>query len=248
MDWKEKLKAAVEELRWVIPDKVGVVFSGGLDSSFLAYISNMWDKDVHLYSAGTIDSADFNWVSKAADYLGLPLKFITIDENNILDSIKMIKRIDPNSDALQVLFDIPLYFVSSVAYESNLVSGQGSDELFLGYRKYEKNDTSSKDLEKLLNRDLPREIKIAKNFGKTLIAPYLNDSFMDVAKNIPFEFKIADGIHKKILREVAIEYGLNPEIAMRPKKSAQYSSGVKYLIEKIAKNNGKKVYEFIRDL
>ena len=248
MDWKEKLKIAVESLRWIIPDKVGVVFSGGIDSSFLAYISNMWDKDVHLYSAGTIDSPDHNWVFKAADYLGLPLKFITIDQNNILDSIKMIKRVDNKADALQVLFDLPLYFVSSVAHERDLISGQGSDELFLGYKKYEKNDTSARDLEKLLNRDLPREIKIAEIFGKNLIAPYLHEAFMNVARQIPVELKISNGVHKKILRDVAIEYGLNPAIAMRPKKSAQYSSGVKNLIEEIAKNHGKKVYEFIRDL
>ncbi len=248
MEWAEKLKNEIEELRWIIPDRIGVVFSGGLDSSFLAYLANMWDKDVHLYSSGTEDSGDYKWVSEAAEMLGLPLKFVIIDERNILSGIREIKRIDPKVDALGALFDLPLYFSAKNSNNEFLVSGQGSDELFLGYKKYEINDTHLRDLKKLLENDLPRETAIAKEFNKTLLTPYLTSSFMDFALKIPTELKIQNGIHKKILRDVAIEYGLNKRIALRPKKSAQYSSGVRNLVHDLASQQGKKVYEFIRDL
>lgn len=248
MDWKEKLKVKIEELRWIIPDKIGLIFSGGLDSSFLAYISNMWDKDVHLYSAFTEESSDYSWVNKAAEILGLPLKFYLINEDNIIKGIKDIKKVDSKVDALQVLFDLPLYYSTSVSLEKYIVSGQGSDEIFLGYKKYEKINSWSKDLEKLLNNDVPREKRIGMMFHKELIMPYLSPDFMNFAIQIPIELKIKNGIHKYILREIATDYGLNSKIAMRPKKSAQYSSGVRELVEKLARNEGKKVYEFIRDL
>lgn len=248
MEWTEKLKEEIEELKWIIPDKIGVVFSGGLDSSFLAYLANMWDKDVHLYSAGTRDSGDIKWVSEAAELLGLPLKFIIIDEKNILEGIREIKRIDRKVDALGILFDLPLYFSSKNSDNKFLVSGQGSDELFMGYKKYEITDTHLHDLKKLIEKDLPREIAIVKEFDRTLLTPYLTTSFMELALKIPSELKIQNGIHKKILREVALEYGLNKKIALRPKKSAQYSSGVRNLVDELASQEGKKVYEFIRDL
>ncbi|MGC8547326.1 MAG: asparagine synthase C-terminal domain-containing protein [Thermoplasmata archaeon] len=248
MEWENKLKEVFEEIIWQIPERVGVIFSGGVDSSFLAYLINMHDKDVHLYTAGSKDSHDKKWAEKAAVLLGLPIKFIEPDAEEIRNAIREIKDIEYGIDALSILIDLPLYFVCKYSVNPILVSGQGSDELFLGYKKYENKNTSAMDLEKLLHRDIMRESKIAQRFNEKIIFPYLDISLISLANRIPDEFKIKDGIHKYILRNTALDLGLNPEIALKPKKSAQYSSGFKYIVDRMALNEGKRTYEFIRDL
>jgi len=248
MEWENKLREVFEEIIWQIPERVGVIFSGGVDSSFLAYLINMHDKDVHLYTAGSKDSHDKRWAEKAAVLLGLPIKFIEPDAEEIRKAIKEIKDIESGTDALSILIDLPLYFVCKYSLNPVLVSGQGSDELFLGYKKYESKNTSEIDLKKLLQRDIIRESKIAERFNKKIIFPYLDIELISLANSIPYEFKIKDGIHKYILRNTALRLGLNPEIAWKPKKSAQYSSGFKYFVDIMALNEGKKTYEFIRDL
>ncbi len=248
MEWERKLKETFEDIIWNIPERVGVIFSGGIDSSFLAYLINMHDKDVHLFTSCTRDSHDRIWAEKASVMLGLPIKFIQPEEDEIVNAIVTIKNIDGGADAMSVLFDLPFYFVCKYATNNILVSGQGSDELFLGYKKYEKMNTSKQDLEKVLGRDRKRETSIASLFQKRIIYPYLEEELIEIALDIPDELKIKEGIHKYILRKTAADLGLNNEISWKPKKSAQYSSGFKYKIEQMARYEGKRVYEFIRDL
>ncbi len=248
MEWESKLKETFEEIIWKIPERVGVIFSGGIDSSFLAYLINMHDKDVHLYTSGSKGSHDKGWAERAAVLLGLPIRFIEPGEDEIRRAIVEIKDIEKGVDALSILIDMPLYFVCKYSLNPVLVSGQGSDELFLGYKKYESKNNSSSDLHKLLQVDIIRENRIAERFGKKLIYPYLDSSLISLAEEIPDELKIKDGIHKFILRSTALRLGLSQEIAWKPKKSAQYSSGFKYVVERMAMNEGKKTYEFIKDL
>jgi asparagine synthase (glutamine-hydrolysing) len=62
-----------------------------------------------------------------------------------------------------------------------------------------------------------------------------------MAMNIPMEYKISgenDRLRKCILREVAAEVGVPPEIVKRPKKAAQYGSGIhKLLTKKVLKDS-----------
>lgn len=248
MEWEIKLKELLEDIIWSIPERVGIVFSGGVDSSFLAYLINMHDKDVHLYTTVSGNSHDRAWAAKAAVMLGIPIKIIEPGTEEIREAIIDIKNMDDGIDALSVLIDLPLYFVCKYSINTTLVSGQGSDELFLGYKKYEIGNTSKLDLEKLMNKDAKRERNISQRWGKKLIYPYLDEKLIGLAQSIPEKLKIRDGVHKYILRKVASDLGLNPQIAWKPKKSAQYSSGFKTTVEKMAMNEGKKVYEFIRDL
>ncbi|MCL5681469.1 MAG: asparagine synthase-related protein [Candidatus Thermoplasmatota archaeon] len=248
MEWEKELRKAFEDAMWRIPARVGIVFSGGLDSSLLAYLINMHDKDVHLYSAAVKGSHDSKWVGKAANLLGLPIKTIEPGEDEIVEAISDIKKIDPRADPLSIVIDLPHYFTSKYSENRILVSGQGSDELFLGYKKYEKSNTSSQDLDKLINVDSERERKIAGRWNRRLIFPYLDEIVVRTAKMVPDDLKLHNGTHKYILRKMAESIGLTPEIALKPKKSAQYSSGFKSILEEIAEKNGKRIYEFIRDL
>lgn len=248
MEWEKELKQGFEELLWNLPDRSGIIFSGGLDSSFLAYLINMKDKDVHLYSAGTETSHDFLWTRKTAEILGLPLKFFKLQEDEIFEGIEEIKKIEKRASPLTVLIEIPLYFVCKYSYDDILISGQGADELFLGYKKYETRDSSNDDLKDVIDKEIPMERKIGEKFGKRISYPYLHSSIIDIATSIPYDLKIHKGYRKYILRTVASTFGLNDEISWKPKKASQYSSGIVKAVRKMASIRGKKVYELINDL
>jgi len=52
----------------------------------------------------------------------------------------------------------------------------------------------------------------------------------NLASRIPLAFKIREGVRKEILRRAALELGVPRELAVAPKKAAQYSSGVQKLV------------------
>jgi asparagine synthase (glutamine-hydrolysing) len=90
----------------------------------------------------------------------------------------------------------------------------------------------------MLKTDLRFEKLISKNFGLKLSVPYVDKKLSTFALNLSAEQKISGEINKKILRELAIELGLGSEIALRPKKAAQYGSNFDKALEKLARANG----------
>ncbi|MGC8644934.1 MAG: asparagine synthase C-terminal domain-containing protein [Thermoplasmata archaeon] len=231
-----------------MPEEGVLLFSGGIDSSFLAFLAARERKDVTLFSVGTSNSHDFSWTKEAASILGLPLKFQDVGEKEVLSALKGIKDITGEGDALIILIELPLYFACIHSNEHWIISGQGSDELFLGYRKYDREDTSHLDLENVLGKVTVIERKIGLAFNREISYPYLGSEVISVANRIPRDLKVRDGHRKFILRQVALQLGLDERIAWKPKKASQYSSGLKELVEKIAKREGKKVHQLIRDL
>lgn len=248
MEWENELEKVLGEVVWEIPDDVGVLFSGGIDSSFLAYLLIQRDKNVHLYSSGTIDSHDFAWTSKAAELLGLPLKFLAKDDNEITKGIKSIKNLTGETSPLTILIELPLYFITQSPGDATLVSGQGADELFLGYKKYETENTSKNDLKMLVESVIPLEKKISGANKKNLIYPYLDERIVRIAAKIPYDSNIQKNERKFILRSVASKQLLNEKIAWKQKKASQYSSGFRDAVARMAKKQKKRVYEFINDL
>jgi asparagine synthase (glutamine-hydrolysing) len=248
MEWQRQLEREFEHLLWGIPDRSGIIFSGGLDSSFLAYLINMSDRDVRLYSVGTENSHDFSWTREAADILGLPLKFYILKDTDIINGIREIKKIGGNLDPVSTLIEIPTYYACKFAYDHFLVSGQGADELFLGYKKYETVNSSEADLKRVLESEVPLERKIAGKWGKEIIYPYLEDGIVRIASQIPPELKMLGNQRKYVLRKIAADFGLSDRISWKPKKAAQYSSGIVKAARAIASSQGKKVHELINDL
>ncbi len=237
----ELLKEAVES------KEAALAFSGGLDSGVIAYL--MKDCNVKLYTVGIEGSKDVKNAEEAASTLGLELQIIDINEYDILEGILFLKRIETSISALEVSFELPLYFVCSYADEIDVYTGQGSDELFGGYAKYLENpELMVEDFNKLMAKTKPREMKIATLLGKDLHTPYLDDRIIEFARNIPKELKIKDGIRKYILREAARYLGVPKEIVEREKKAAQYGSGIWKLMKKMAKERDLSVEEFVKSL
>jgi asparagine synthase (glutamine-hydrolysing) len=221
-----------------------IAFSGGLDSSILAAVC----KDAKLYSVGISGSHDIKQTKRAAELLGLldnlRLHEITMGELEfaIPDVIKAIESPDP----LMVSIAMPLYFASKYASSDGfrvILSGQGADELFAGYKRYE--SLRLEDLEKALRTDLDniaqnnleRDDAVTMANSVELRVPYLDKKVIELALCIAPELKIHNGIRKYILRRAASKI-LPDELAWKEKKAAQYSSGIYSAMEKLARKNG----------
>jgi asparagine synthase (glutamine-hydrolysing) len=117
-----------------------------------------------------------------------------------------------------------------------MFSGQGADELFAGYHRYRRllaegrlEDALRHDLENIHHVNLERDDVVTMANSVELRVPFLDLQLIGVALTIPADLKIRgpeDELRKRILREAAIEMGVPEYIAMRPKKAAQYGSGI----------------------
>ena len=71
--------------------------------------------------------------------------------------------------------------------------------------------------------------------GVELRVPFLDKGIIDLALDIPGIYKIKDSddiLRKHILRDVAKSIGVPDYIAERPKKAAQYGSGINKILKK----------------
>lgn len=218
--------------------KIAIGFSGGLDSSLVAFLLSKENKVV-LYVCGLKNSYDIKIAEITAKELSLPLKKILISEKEVREEIENLSKIINCKNPLVLSFEFPLYFVAKNCGEKIIALGQGADEIFGGYARYLRMQNLeielNKDIENLIEIGVEREKKIARYFGKEFLYPFLNEEVVKIAKKIPVEFKVKNGKRKIILREIARSFGLKKEIGEREKKASQYGSGIFKIVKKIKK-------------
>ena len=226
---------------------IGVLLSGGLDSSLTSAIASRLlaesGKKLHSFSIGLdADAPDAAAARKVAEFLGTEHHEIhfTIEEGiKILD--KLIWHLE-TYDVTSVRASTPMYFLSKAITDMGVkvvLSGEGADEIFGGYL-YFRNAPSTVDfqketierIQKLFTADLLRADKSTMAHGLEARVPFLDKSFLDMAVRIKAEEKMPktyDGKEKYILRK-AFDTPDNPylpsEVLWRQKE--QFSYGVGY--------------------
>lgn len=249
-------------------NKVGLIFSGGVDSTILAtLLKNISDNVfVKLYTVGVENSKDIECAQKVAKKLELPIETRIIDENIVKNSLDPVLDAIEEPNIMKIGVGMTLYLATKMASEDGVsvtLAGQGADELFGGYYRYlttykDKGPNATEksmihDIEYGYDVNFERDDKIATFNGVDLRVPYLDEKLVNFALKIPVKYKIdsdEDLIRKQILRDLAIDLGIDKEIAERPKKAAQYGSGIhKILIKKILKdiNLDEKMVEIINN-
>lgn len=219
--------------------RVGVIFSGGVDSVLIAHIAHNLGAEVHCYTSGLPGSGDLDHARKAAGELGMPLTVSELSPELIELELPSIMAAIESTNHLQVDCAVPVYFAVKSASRDGIqviLNGQGPDELFAGYSWYPQvleeqgpdvlRDKLWDDLGKAYKETLEREEKIAASQGVELRVPCLDPRVVDTAMRIAPSLKIYQGELKYLHRKVAEEAGVPPSIAWRPKEAAQHGSNV----------------------
>ncbi|MFH1173701.1 MAG: diphthine--ammonia ligase [archaeon] len=229
-----------------IPEqKLGILFSGGIDSTLLAWFCKKHAIPFTCYTAAVSETAeDLVWSRKVAQELDFPLKEIIIDKDDLPALLKELVPLIESSNVVKVGVALPLFCATRLAKEDHvkiLFSGLGSEELFAGYERHLRATNINKEciagLRKVYERDLYRDDVLTMYNTIELRVPFLDRALVDFAVRIPAQYKIV-GMHKKhILRELALQQGLPEHVAFRPKRAAQYGSKFDAALEKLAKQN-----------
>ena len=121
-------------------ENIGIAFSGGIDSSLLAKISNdIYKKNVILLSIGFPCSHDLEFSRRMARELNM--KHITYEiQNEEFSNIarKVIDNLECNNIS-HIENCIAFYFISFLSIQNNcklVLTANGFDELFCGYDRY----------------------------------------------------------------------------------------------------------------
>ncbi len=236
---------------------MAIAFSGGLDSSLIAAIchNSEFSEYIELYAVGMAGSHDLLQTKKAAELLGLGDK-LHLHEPSIGDVeialpyvIKAIESTEPQ----KVSIALPFFFASRNAHEDGLrvmLSGQGADELFAGYKRYGSMSSEQLlqaleiDLSNIARNNLERDDAVTMANAVELRVPYLDRAVVEMALGISPDLKIHNGTRKYILRKAATRI-LPEELVLKEKKAAQYSSGMYSALEKLGKKNGFRGERFV---
>ena len=236
-------------------DPVGILFSGGLDSTILAKIAKDFGIDVRLYCAGIRKAKDVVKAKEVSTILDLPLKVETLTPSTIEHDLAGIVYGIETIDFKAIAIGIPVYFASKLARNDGIdtvLSGQGADELFGGYARYESvlEKNGYDELQRILVQDIrniarlnvQRDEHAAMMNGVEIRLPYLDKDVVKSGLEIPARFKIqkrADQwIRKFVLRKLAVHIGLPKEVSWGSKVAMQYGSGSQRNLEKLARAKG----------
>ncbi|MEK6983859.1 MAG: asparagine synthase C-terminal domain-containing protein [Nanoarchaeota archaeon] len=251
---RELAEAIVQAIRKRIAPKFGILFSGGVDSSLIAFVAKQLKCDFTCYTVGIENSDDLVWAQKVANEYRFKFKYKILRleefENILKNSVKLLN----DADIVKASVGSVLYAAGKLASADGnniLFGGLGSEEIFAGYKRHEDalkgNNFEAlhkecwNGLKNMWSRDLIRDFTIAKYLGLDIRAPFLDKDLIKVGMNIHPMLKLDKSGKKIIVREAAEFIGLKKEFAWRKKQAAQYGSNFVNGIEKLTKKKGFKM-------
>ena len=259
-----KLKDALHdafEVRLRNIKEVGLAFSGGLDSSIAAKIVSDLGKRAVLYTVGLEGSWDIEIAEDASSELDCDLRIRILSVSDVEAYLPRVIYAIEESDVMKVGVGLPLYVAAEMAHSDGvdaMLTGQGADELFAGYARYQRilrsggyarlQESLWNDLRTIYKVNLQRDDAVAMASGVELLTPYLDAKVIEVAMSIPPHLKLSgrgDVLGKRVLRKVAEMIDLSYSIFNRPKKAVQYSSGTERAIRKLSERADKCSNDFL---
>jgi asparagine synthase (glutamine-hydrolysing) len=238
--------AFIDEVRMSVEGEksVGAWLTGGLGSQITASVASQLLDELHTFSIGFRDSADFKIAREVAEYIGSAHKETIIDRDDISEALPDVIYHLESFDPVLVRSSIMNFIVSKeAAKEVNyLLLGDGADELFGGYRhiksmNHEKIANVVVELTgQLHNTTLQRIDRCTAAHGLTPLLGFLTPNVVKLALRIPARYKVYKGKGKWILREAMRGY-LPDKILMRPRGKTSLGSEVGKTIGGLAENS-----------
>lgn len=235
-------------------ERIGIIFSGGIDSVLVAHLASKLVPEVVCYTGGVQGSSDIANATQIAKRLNLQLKVCEFRQDEVEKLIPEVIGVIEDSSAGQVEVALPVYGAVKLAHEDGIrvmFTGQGADELFGGYSWYGRVAQKEgykglrrrmvEDLALLYKETLEREDKITMAHSIELREPFLDPEVIKVALATDLRLNVrgaSDAFGKHVHRRLAQALGIPLDIAYRVKEAAQHGSGIHGMLDAIAKRHG----------
>ncbi len=245
-------------------ERVGISFSGGIDSSIIARIASRTETGIRLYTAGVDGTDDLVFARKAAEWLELSLITVSLTVEDLEQDLFEIISILKTSNLTEISIALPIYRTFKSMKNDGLsavLSGQGADEIFGGYlhqlmafRDHGYPGLSRSiwnDITKNCLRNISNERKMARSNRLEILLPYLDREVLRIGLNIHPGLKVfglTDALRKAVLRESGRRLNLPRSIVYRRKRAVQYSSASLKTIRRLAKRKTGSVSEYLDSL
>ncbi|HEX9032082.1 MAG TPA: asparagine synthase-related protein [Streptosporangiaceae bacterium] len=214
---------------------VGVILSGGLDSSLALAHVHAVHPDCVAFTIGAPGSEDLAYARRLTADLGVRHEVIELAPRQIrLPQIReaiRISELTEYGDIINAVVSVPLFRRVAELGVKVVLAGDGSDELFGGYSMYDQVSRAQGRrlfLHKLANlgrTELQRVDRASMAHGVEVRVPFLDPAMVDLALRMPMALKVRDGTEKWILREAFTDM-IPDYIRRRPKNPMSHSSGL----------------------
>lgn len=215
--------------------RVGVVLSGGLDSSLTLVKVRELHPDCVAFTVGTEDSEDLAYARRLTADLGVehvvvPVRPKDLRRSEVREAIR-VSELTEYGDIINAVVSQRLFARVRETGVKVVLTGDGSDELFGGYEMYRR--VADDDLRRLFlhkirylgHTELQRVDRTSMGHGVEARVPFLDLAMLDLAMRIPQNLKIRDGYEKWIVRHAFADV-LPDYITARHKNPMSHSSGL----------------------
>jgi asparagine synthase (glutamine-hydrolysing) len=175
--------------------KVSTLFSGGLDSTIILFYLKKFGADVNIYSIN--NEEDGEHVKFMEDHWGLKINYLDVKPEE-LPLVDRMKIYDINDSMIDLGSVIPQYYLFKDIKDKIVLTGDGADELFGGYRRISEYDSQKSDVfQELPFYHLVRIDRMSMNFTIECRNPFLGHDVVRAALRLPY----SERTHKWILKE-----------------------------------------------
>lgn len=216
---------------------IGVLLSGGLDSSLITSIlcKLLGPENVRTYSIGMKGSPDLKNARLVSEFLKTQHTEVIMTPEQGLNAIERVIKMIESYDITTIRASIPMMLLGEYIKENTedkvIFSGEGADELFCGYLYFhhspslnELNDESARIINNLRYYDVLRADRCISSSGLELRVPFLDPEVIDFCSKIPPQFKCpkykninGKNCEKYILRKSFEDNFLPNEVLFRTK-------------------------------
>ena len=215
--------------------RVGVILSGGLDSSLTLLQVRALHPDCVAFTIGTEGSEDLAYARRLTADLGVehvvvPVRPADIGWREVREAIR-VSELTEYGDIINAVVSQRLFAAVARAGVKVVLTGDGSDELFGGYDMYRRIDGDDvrrlflHKIRYLSHTELQRVDRTSMRHRVEARVPFLDTAMLELALRLPREFMMRDGYEKWILRRAFADV-LPEYIALRHKNPMSHSSGL----------------------
>ncbi len=215
---------------------VGIIYSGGLDSSIILSQAVKFHSNVTAFTIGSAQSDDLTIArhfcqEQGIKHVAIPLTKASFHLRHVKRAIA-ISELSEYGDIINATITVELYQRIHAAGIKVVLGGDCSDELFGGYEMYGLN-LNEADIQKLfwyklanLHRtELQRVDRCGMAYQVETRVPFLDNQVVKLALSTPKQWKVNNGIEKWCLRQ-AFQGELPSYIIQRKKNPLSHASGL----------------------